>query len=176
MLFHTNTSSLVGQPNPLKWVDNTGAVWSELLDILQTFNPERIAVNIDRNIAFGGGLHVGEWEVLQEQLGAKWVQRMVNEPMLGIEFVAGRVSGQIEYYRLMQETTWALIEEAFSERVITPGVTSTEVRTIHFSIPIGRNVGAYCYTLSGRRMVVSGQDPRTKSLHLGSPSRLCLET
>ncbi|KAK7695373.1 hypothetical protein QCA50_000008 [Cerrena zonata] len=126
MLFHTNTSSLAGRPNPLKWVDNTGAVWPELLGILETFDPNRIAVNIDRNIAFGGGLHVGEWDVLQEQLGEKWVDRMVNQPMLGIEFVAGRIPGQIEYYRLMQETTWALIEEAFSERVITPGVTSTE--------------------------------------------------
>lgn len=120
---------MAGQPNPIEWVDNTGAVWPELLGKLETFDPKRIAVNIDRNFAFAGGLHVGEWEVLQEQLGEKWVKRMVNEPMLGIEFVAGRVPGQIDYYRLMQETTWALIEEAFSERVITPGITTTEVRS-----------------------------------------------
>ena len=149
MLFHTNTSSLAGQPNPLKWVDNTGAVWPELTGILETFNPKRIAVNIDRNIAFGGGLHVGEWEVLQEQLGPKWVGRMVNEPMLGIEFVAARIPGQVEYYRLMQETTWALIEEAFSERVITPGVTSTEVCTTS-RVQILSNICSF----SGRRMVV----------------------
>ncbi|CAL1701328.1 unnamed protein product [Somion occarium] len=126
LLFHTTSSSLSGQPNPLRWVDNTGDVWPELRQILEDYNPKRIAVNVDRNIAFGGGLHVGEWEVLQEQLGAKWVERMVNEPMLGIEFVAARVPGQLEYYKQMQETTWALIEEAFSERVITSGITTTE--------------------------------------------------
>ncbi|KAI0082357.1 hypothetical protein K474DRAFT_1585357 [Panus rudis PR-1116 ss-1] len=126
ILFHTNTSSLAGQPNPLRWTDNTGQVWPELCSVLQSFDPKRIAINVDSNSAFGGGLHVGEWEVLQEELGEHWVARFVNEPMIGIEFVATRVKGQLEYYKLMQETAWALIEEAFSERVVQPGVTTTE--------------------------------------------------
>ena len=129
LLFHTNTSSLAGQPNPLRWVDNTGAVWPELRNILTSYNPRRIALNTDRDVAFGGGLHVGEYEALAEELGEDWMERTVNEPMLGIEHVATRVPGQLQYYRDLQETTWALIEEAFSERVITPGVTTTEIST-----------------------------------------------
>ncbi|KAA1466596.1 hypothetical protein DENSPDRAFT_831454 [Dentipellis sp. KUC8613] len=125
VLFHTNTSSLAGQPNPLTWVDNTGQVWPELRAVLEQYAPERIALNTDRNIAFGGGLHVGELEVLKEELGDRWMEKTVNEPMLGIEFVAKRVPGQIKYYRLMQESIWAMIEEAFSERVVEPGVTTT---------------------------------------------------
>ncbi|TFY74312.1 hypothetical protein EWM64_g9699, partial [Hericium alpestre] len=92
---------------------------------LERFEPRRIALNIDRDIAFGGGLHVGELDVLREELGAKWMDRTVNEPMLGVEFVARRVPGQIGYYRMMQESIWAMIEEAFSERVVQPGVTTT---------------------------------------------------
>ncbi|KAI9068537.1 hypothetical protein FKP32DRAFT_1561490 [Trametes sanguinea] len=126
LLFHTNTFSLAGQPNPLKWVDNTGAVWPELRAILQEYNPRRIALNTDKDVAFGGGLHVGEYEALAEELGEGWMERTVNEPMLGIEYVATRIPEQLKYYRDLQETTWALVEEAFSERVITPGVTSTE--------------------------------------------------
>lgn len=68
-------------------------------------------MNTDRSIAFGGGLHVGEYDVLHEELGEKWMQRTVNEPMLGVEFVAKRVPGQIEYYRRMQASIWAMIEE-----------------------------------------------------------------
>ncbi|KAI0677348.1 hypothetical protein C8Q78DRAFT_84914 [Trametes maxima] len=126
LLFHTNTSSLAGQPNPLRWVDNTGAVWPELRTILHAYNPRRIALNTDKDVAFGGGLHVGEYEVLARELGEGWMERTVNEPMLGIELVAARVPDQLEYYRELQETTWALIEEAFSERVIDPGTTTTE--------------------------------------------------
>lgn len=127
LLFHTNTSSLAGQPNPLRWVDNTGAVWPALRAALHAYDPRRIALNTDKNIAFGGGLHVGEYEALAEAMGELWMERTVNEPMLGVEYVATRVPGQLRYYRDLQETTWALVEEAFSERVITPGLTTTEV-------------------------------------------------
>jgi len=126
LLFHTNTSSLAGQPNPLRWVDNTGQVWQELLPILEVYNPKKIAINIDKNIAFGGGLHVGEYEVLKDQLGQRWTGRMVNQPMIGVEYVAARVSGQLRYYTMLQDITWALVGEAFSEKVIAPGITSTE--------------------------------------------------
>ncbi|KAH9850778.1 hypothetical protein C2E23DRAFT_734399 [Lenzites betulinus] len=126
LLFHTNTSTLAGQPNPLRWVDNTGAVWPALRTVLAAYDPRRIALNTDRDLAFGGGLHVGEYEALAEALGEGWMERAVNEPMLAVEYVAARVPGQLRFYRELQETTWALVEEAFSERVVAPGVTATE--------------------------------------------------
>lgn len=124
-LFHANTSSM-GQPNPMLWVDNTGDVWPELRNALEAYDPQRIALNVDPDIAFGGGLHVGEYTVLVEQLGKHWMSRMVNEPLLGVEFVATRVDGQLEYYRKLQEIVWAMLEEGFSHKVIEPGRTTTE--------------------------------------------------
>ncbi|KAE9410005.1 hypothetical protein BT96DRAFT_984330 [Gymnopus androsaceus JB14] len=99
---------LGGPPNPLKWVDNTGQVWPELLQTLEDLNPRRIAINVDQNVAFAGGLHVGEYEALKQALGSKWMQRMVNIPMLGIEYVTTKV------------------DEGFSHHTIRPGVTTTE--------------------------------------------------
>lgn len=127
VLFHTNTSALAGQPNPLSWIDNTGAVWPALRGVLSSYNPQKIAVNTDRAHAFAGGMHVGELAVLREELGARWTSRFVDVPMLAIEYVSRRVPVQVEHYRRMQETAWALMEEAFSERVVVPGVTTTEV-------------------------------------------------
>lgn len=121
VLFHA------GQPNQLSWIDNTGAVWPALRAVLAAFRPRTIAVNTNRDHAFAGGLHVGELAVLQEELGERWTSRFVDVPMLAIEYVSRRMPGQIEHYRRMQETAWALIEEAFSERVVVPGVTTTEV-------------------------------------------------
>jgi hypothetical protein len=128
VLFHRNVSSLAGAPNPLTWIDNTGAVWPELISVLSTYAPKRIAINTEDDIAFAGGLRLGEFNVLYDQLGDWWMERTVSVPMLAIEFLAARMPGQSHYYKLMAETTWALIEEAFSERVIEPGVTTTTVR------------------------------------------------
>ncbi|KAK0230716.1 hypothetical protein IW262DRAFT_424435 [Armillaria fumosa] len=125
VLFHTNTSSLQDQPNPLVWIDNTGQVWTDLHKRLASYDPKRITINVDQNIAFSGGMHVGEMRVLEEELGSKWMSRMVNVPMLAIEYVSYKVSGQIQYYRDMQEVIWAMLEEGFSHKIINPGVTST---------------------------------------------------
>ena len=114
-------------PNPLRWVDNTGAVWPSLCSTLNALAPERIALNTDADIGVAGGLHVGEQAALAQGIGERWMTRAVSEPMLAVEYVAARVPGQLRFYRDLQETTWALIEEAFSEKVIQPGVTTTEV-------------------------------------------------
>ncbi|KDR83884.1 hypothetical protein GALMADRAFT_54315 [Galerina marginata CBS 339.88] len=132
LLFHTNESSLAGAPNPLKWIDNTGQVWPELRSTLEKFDPSRIVLNTDENIAFAGGLHAGELAVLQRELGEQWMKRTVNEPMLAVEFVATRVPGQLQYYQKMQESIWAMVEEGFSHKAIRPGVTTTEDLTWWF--------------------------------------------
>ena len=67
MLFHTNISSAL--PNPFRWVDNGPGPWLSLLDAIETIDPKRIAVNVDRDIAFGGGLHAGELQEMQGKMG-----------------------------------------------------------------------------------------------------------
>ncbi|TFK43663.1 hypothetical protein BDQ12DRAFT_596951 [Crucibulum laeve] len=126
VLFHANKSSLAGHVNPLMWVDNTGQVWPELRATLESYNPKRILLNTDRDIAFAAGLHAGELFVLQEELGHRWMSKTVNEPMLAVEYVATKMSGQLAYYKKLQETVWAMLEEGFSQRVIHPGVTTTK--------------------------------------------------
>ncbi|KAJ3732854.1 hypothetical protein DFJ43DRAFT_996449 [Lentinula guzmanii] len=126
LLFHTNESTLEGKPNPIKWVDNTGQVWPELLQVLEDFDPRRIAINVDQNIAFSGGLHVGEHNVIAKELGQQWIQRMVNVPLLGNEYVTTKLDTQLKYYRDMQDIVWLMMEEGFSHRNILPGVTTTE--------------------------------------------------
>ncbi|KAF9452420.1 putative lipoprotein [Macrolepiota fuliginosa MF-IS2] len=126
VLFHTNSSTTTGLSNPIVWVDNTDQVWPELRSTFEEHDFSRIVLNTDRNIAFAGGLHVGEYETLAEELGEMWMKRTVNEPMLAIEYVATRLDGYLPYYRKMQETVWAMLEEGFSHRVVRPGITSTE--------------------------------------------------
>jgi hypothetical protein len=55
--------------------------------------------------------------------------------MVAVEFVASKVPEQLEWYRKLQSTAWAMIEEGFSEKAITPGETTTEVMTIYPILP-----------------------------------------
>jgi hypothetical protein len=120
-------SPLPGTPSSYTWIDNTPSVWEELISVLEKQNPKSIAINVDPDIAFSGGLHAGEIDEMITRLGLDWVKRFTSRPMVGVEFVAAMVEGQLEWYKKLQETTWAMISEAFSEKVITPGETSTEV-------------------------------------------------
>lgn len=108
------------------WIDNTNEVWDELLEVLETQNVTTIAINADEGSAFSSGLHVGEFEKLKEKL-REWKGKFVVERMVGVEFVATMVEGRLGWYRKLQETAWAMITEGFSESIIVPGETTTEV-------------------------------------------------
>ncbi|KAH7312967.1 hypothetical protein BKA65DRAFT_467261 [Rhexocercosporidium sp. MPI-PUGE-AT-0058] len=115
-----------GTPSSYTWIDNTPTVYTSIAAILTSQNPSKIAINTHANIAFSSGLHVGELAEMKQNLGEKWTSRFVNRPMVAVEFIGTMVEGGLEWYRKLQETAWAMIGEAFSERVIEPGVTSTE--------------------------------------------------
>lgn len=46
--------------------------------------------------------------------------------MVAVEVVATMVDDRLDWYRKMMETSWAIIEEAFSSKVIEPGVTTAQ--------------------------------------------------
>jgi len=122
-------ANATGSPSYV-WIDNTPFVWKSLLSVLEKENPETIAVNIDSDIAFSSGLHAGELENVMGNLGPWWGERLVNKPILAVEFVGTMPRGQLEWYKKLMETAWAMISEGFSEGVIQPGKTTTEVCNI----------------------------------------------
>ena len=123
MLFLANAT--LGSPDVYTWVDNTPAVWAELVAVLETHEPDRVAVNIDRQISFSSGLHAGEYLAVAQALGKKWASRFVSEPMVAVEYITTMPRSRLGWYRRLQETAWAMIDEAFSARVIEPGKTTT---------------------------------------------------
>ncbi|KAI1505969.1 putative lipoprotein [Biscogniauxia marginata] len=114
-----------GAPSAYAWVENTDAVWADLRRVLAEQAPASVALNTHSEIAFSGGLHAGEREAITAHLGREWEDRFVLRPMLAVEVVATMVPGRLPWYRKMQETAWAIIEEAFSERIIVPGKSTS---------------------------------------------------
>jgi hypothetical protein len=100
--------------------------WMLLRELVEDRDPATIAVNIDEHWAFADGLGAGEWEALQRALGPEYVSRVKREPRLAVEFIAHRLPEMMPAYRAREETVHAIISQAFSSAVITPGVTTTE--------------------------------------------------
>ncbi len=100
--------------------------WSLLRELVEDRDPENIVLNVDPVWAFSDGLHAGEAEALLEALGEKYAGRVEREPRLAMNYIALRLPEMMPRYRKIEETVHAIISEAFSNAVITPGVTTTE--------------------------------------------------
>ncbi len=100
--------------------------WALLRELVEDRDPTAIAVNIDADWAFADGLGAGEWEALQTALGSEYLSRVRRVPRLAVEFIAHRLPEMMPMYRDREETVHAIISQAFSSAVITPGVTTTE--------------------------------------------------
>jgi hypothetical protein len=100
--------------------------WNLLRELVEDRDPENIVLNIDPEWAFSDGLHAGEAEALIEALGPTYAKRVRREPRLAMNYVSLRLPEMMPRYRKIEESVHALISEAFSNSVITPGVTTTE--------------------------------------------------
>ncbi|MEX2465618.1 MAG: M24 family metallopeptidase [Gemmatimonadota bacterium] len=99
--------------------------WRLLAELVEDRDPANIALNIDPDWAFSDGLHAGEREALEEALGP-YVDRVIREPRLAMNYIALRIPEMMPRYRKIQETVHAIISHAFSNAVVTPGETTTE--------------------------------------------------
>lgn len=99
--------------------------WRLLREIVADRDPANIVLNIDDTWAFADGLASGEREALEEALGPEYVARVKRVPELATDYISVRVPEMMPRYRRIEETVHAIIAEAFSNSVITPGVTTT---------------------------------------------------
>jgi hypothetical protein len=99
--------------------------WRLLRELVEDRNPGNIVLNIDPDWAFSDGLHAGEREALEAALGP-FAERVVREPRLALNYIALRIPEMMPRYRKIQQTVHAMISQAFSNSVITPGVTTTD--------------------------------------------------
>jgi len=100
--------------------------WRLLREIVADRDPADIVLNIDDTWAFADGLGAGEREALEKALGPEYLKRVRRVPQLATDYISVRVPEMMPRYRQIEETVHALISEAFSNSVITPGVTTTE--------------------------------------------------
>ena len=100
--------------------------WQVLKKEIEKRNPKSIAIDVSRIFAFNDGLSAGELEGMREALGPKWTARLKHANDLALDVLASRLPEETETYAKMQQVVWGIIDTAFSNVVITPGVTRTQ--------------------------------------------------
>jgi Xaa-Pro aminopeptidase len=88
--------------------------------------PKAIGINISETFAFGDGLTHSEHGLLSATLGEEYMGRARYAERLAVGWLERRIKPEIEAYPGIVEITHAIVKEAFSGRVIHPGITTTD--------------------------------------------------
>jgi hypothetical protein len=100
--------------------------WTLLTPLVEDCDPRAIQVNISHTHAFSDGLTAGEWEQMREAIPSRYRDRIVRRELLPLQYIEERIPEMMPTYVRMQEVVHEIIGTAFSDRVITPGVTRTQ--------------------------------------------------
>lgn len=100
--------------------------WKALVDIIASRNPDKIGINFSKHFALADGLVKTDFDELVANLPDAYQDRLVSAEKLAIGWIETRSEMEMKLYKKLVKTTHEIIEEAFSEKVIQPGITTTE--------------------------------------------------
>jgi hypothetical protein len=99
--------------------------WQVLKRVIEERKPRVIGIDKSRTFAFADGLSSGELEGMSEALGPQWTARFKPAEALAVDLIASRLPQEEAFYARLTQLVWDTIDEMFSSRTITPGVTRT---------------------------------------------------
>jgi len=100
--------------------------WTRLVEIIQERNPEKIGVNFSEYFGIADGIVKTDYEELMKVLPQSYKGKVVSAEKLAIAWIETRTEREMELYNQLVTITHDIIDEAFSDAVITPGVTTTD--------------------------------------------------
>ena len=100
--------------------------WHAVADIIAARDPKTIAINTSALTAFADGMTHSQYVALTTALPPKYRGRIVSGETLSLRWLETRTPAEMEIYPGIVRMAHALIGEAFSPRVITPGKTTAD--------------------------------------------------
>lgn len=108
------------------WDPATEEQWACLARLVRERDPGSIGVNVSETFAFGDGLSHSEHGQMAAALGPEYAGRMRGAERLAVGWLERRIPGELAAYGGIVGLAHEIVAEAFSGRVILPGVTTTE--------------------------------------------------
>jgi hypothetical protein len=99
--------------------------WARFAELVKERNPKKIGVNKSEYFGLADGIVATDYEELKASLG-NWASRVVSAEKVAIGWLETRTEAEMAIYPHIVRLSHNIIKEAFSSKVITPGVTTTE--------------------------------------------------
>lgn len=100
--------------------------WKALVRVISERDPKHIALNFSTNYAHVDGLTFTEQQEFMEELPQKYQERIHSAENLGVAWLETRTDREMAIYQHVCRIAHVIIQEAFSEKTVTPGVTTTD--------------------------------------------------
>lgn len=100
--------------------------WQALADLIAEKAPERIGINVSDDWPTADGLTHGLYQRLASVLDETYRQRLLSAEQLVVRWLETRTRQEIDLYAAAVGLARAVIAEAFSSRVVTPGASTTD--------------------------------------------------
>lgn len=100
--------------------------WDALVKIITDRNPKKIGMNFSTNYAHADGLTFTEQKEFTEKLPADYQKRISSAERLAVGWLETRSEKEMAIYPQICRISHQIIQEGFSEKVIHPGITTTD--------------------------------------------------
>jgi hypothetical protein len=115
-------ASLPGALDPEEEPDQ----WQRLAGVVAERDPATIALNRSATFALADGLTDAEYDAFTAALPERFHSRIVAGENLAVGWLETRIPEEMEVYPMICRIAHQIIAEGLSERVIQPGVTTTD--------------------------------------------------
>ena len=102
-----------------------GVQWSHIADVIGSYNPKTVGINVAENCAMADGLTKHLYDKLAAACGDELVSRFVSAEALAIRWLETRTAQELLRYEAIYGLAVSIFEEGLSRKVIVPGVTHT---------------------------------------------------
>ncbi|UII76031.1 aminopeptidase P family protein [Flagellimonas sp. HMM57] len=99
--------------------------WKRLMQLIEERNPKKIGLNFSKDHNIADGLDKTDYDEFMANLPKKQQSKVVSAEQLAVRWIETRTNREMVIYNQLVDITHDIIAEAFSEKTITPGVTTT---------------------------------------------------
>jgi Xaa-Pro aminopeptidase len=100
--------------------------WAQLARIITERNPKKIAVNKSQHFGLADGISANDYDELLKSLDKKYQSRVIPAEKIAMAWLETRSEREMVIYQHICRIAHDIIQEGFSDRVIQPGVTTTD--------------------------------------------------
>lgn len=100
--------------------------WRRLAEIIAERNPRKVAINSSKLTAYADGMTLSAYDEMMEAMPAPFKSRVTRDEVLAVRWLETRTPSEMARYPEIVALAHAIIGEGLSDKVITPGVTTTD--------------------------------------------------